>query len=181
MPLNQITWLLWLFSDNKEIAVSSNTHFLEGIKYRTVDKKIQEDAFKITLDGDVNSGVKIVSKSNFREDLRANLESESALQFSVKLTVKPSDQVMLSTYCDGESECGYSQNITEVLNKLPLDEWRTVSVELSCFNNNGMSFGDTIIPFELSSVGKLEISLADIILVPHQKGKAAISCNKPFY
>jgi beta-glucosidase len=170
-------WLLWLFSDDKQIEVNFNTHTLGALKYRTVDKEIQEDAFKIKLNGDAHSGIRVISKSNFREDLRASLESESALQFSAKLTSKASEQVMLSMHCESQSECGHSQNITEVLNQLSLDEWQTVSVDLSCFNNNGMSFGDTIIPFELSSVGQLEISLADIVLVPHHKGKASITCQ----
>ena len=136
-------WLLWLFSDDELIEVNSNTHTLRALKYRTVDKNLQEDAFNIKLDGSTNSGVRIVSKSNFREDLRSNLESESALQFDVRLSSKASEQVMLSMYCESEGECGYSQNITEALNQLPLEEWRTVSVDLSCFNKNGMSFGDT--------------------------------------
>jgi beta-glucosidase len=168
-------WLLWLFSDDKQIEVNSNTHTLGALKYRTIDKEIQEDAFKIKLNGDANSGIRVIS--NFREDLRASLESESALQFSVKLTSKTSEQVLLSMYCESQSECGHSQNITEVLNQLSLDEWQTLSVDLSCFNNNGMSFGDTITPFELSSVGQLEISITDIVLVPHQKGKSSINCQ----
>jgi beta-glucosidase len=127
------------------------------------------------LDGNANSGVRITSENNTRQDLRAN--AESVLQFSIMVTSKATEQVILSMHCDGQSECGSSQNITEALNKLPLDEWRTVSVDLSCFNKNGMSFGDTITPFELSSMGKLDISLADIVLVPHHKGESSINCQ----
>jgi beta-glucosidase len=168
-------WSLNLFSDGKQIEVNSNTHKLGALKYRTVDKSIQEDAFKVVLDGNANSGVRITSENNTRQDLRAN--AESVLQFSIMVTSKATEQVILSMHCDGQSECGSSQNITEALNKLPLDEWRTVSVDLSCFNKNGMSFGDTITPFELSSMGKLDISLADIVLVPHHKGESSINCQ----
>lgn len=170
-------WLMWLFSGDEQIEVTTNTHSLGALKYRTVDKKVQEDAFKIILNGNANSGVKFVSKSNFRENLRSSLASESALQFDVRLSSKASEQVMLSMYCDSGDKCGHSRNITGVLNKLPIDEWHTISIDLACFNENGMSFGDTTTPFELSSAGKLDISLTNIALKPHQKGKALINCH----
>lgn len=170
-------WLMWLFSDDEQIEVNSNTHKFGALKYRTVDKVVQEDAFKIKLDGSANSGVRFMSKSTIREDLRSSLVSESALQFDVKLSSKASEQVMLSMYCESEVECGYSQNITTALNQLPINEWHTVSVDLACFDKNGMSFGDTTTPFELSSIGQLDISFANIALTPHQEGKALINCH----
>lgn len=172
----QKPWQLWLFSGEKQIEVSSNAQELHALNYRTVDKVVQEDAFKISLDGSVNSGVKIMSKGGFREDLRGVLESESILQFSVKLGDRPSAKVMLSMVCEGEGECGFSQDITQLLSSLSVSEWHTVSIDLSCFKKGGMNFGDATVPFELSSAGQLDISLADIALVPRHNNKSSISC-----
>ncbi|NQZ89595.1 MAG: exo 1,3/1,4-beta-D-glucan glucohydrolase [Colwellia sp.] len=170
-------WLLRLFSGKEEIEVSSNTHQFSTVNYRTVDKKIQEDAFKLTLAGGVRSGVKMVSEGNYSQDLRVDLAAESALKFDIKLSENPSDNVILSMYCANTDECVGSKNMTDVLNMLPLDEWHTISVDLICFSKSGANLADVTTAFELSSVGQLEISLANIALIPNQKGKSSINCH----
>jgi len=170
-------WLLRLFSGEEEIEVSSNTHQFSTVNYRTVDKKIQEDAFKIILAGGVRSGVKMVSEGNNSQDLRADLAAESALKFDIKLSENPSDKVTLSIYCAKKDECVGSQNMTEVLNKLPLDEWHTISVDLICFSKDGANLADVTTAYELSSIGQLDASLANIALIPYQKGQSSINCH----
>lgn len=170
-------WLMWLYSGEKQIEVSSNVHQLSALSYKTTDKSIQEDAIKLSLNGRDKAGVRIMSKGSFKEDLRAVVESESALQFSLKLDNKPSSDVILSMYCDGGQKCGHSQNITHLLAELKQLQWHTVSIDLSCFKHSGMNFGKATVPFELSSFGRLDISLADIALVPIKKNKPSISCS----
>ncbi len=170
-------WLLRLFSGKEQIEVSSNTHQFSTVNYRTVDKKIQEDAFKITLDGGVRAGVKMVSEGNYSQDLRVDLAAESALEFDIKLSEHPSDNVILSMYCDNTDECVGSQNLTGLLNQLPLDEWHTISVDLICFRKSGANLADVTTAFELSSVGQLDVSLANIALIPNQKGESSINCH----
>jgi len=171
-------WLLWLFSGDKEMEVNANTHYLPTLSYRTIDKNVQEDAFKVTLSGGVRSGVRIMAKSGFTEDLRASLAARSVLQFSIKLVNKPSNEVMLSMFCAGEGEekCGYVKDITKNLNQLTLNEWHKLSIDLACFSDNGMKFKNALTPFELSSSGRLEVSLADIMLTPNQQETKSISC-----
>jgi len=170
-------WQLRLFSGKEQIEVSSNTHQFSTVNYRTVDKKIQEDAFKITLDGGVRSGVKMVSESNFGQDLRVDLAAESALTFDIKLSKNFTDNIMLSMYCYNKDKCVASQNITGLLDQLPLNEWYTISVDLVCFSKNGVNLADVTTAFELSSAGQLEISLANIALIPNQKGRSSINCH----
>jgi len=171
-------WLLRLFSGKEDIEVSSNTHQFSTINYRTVDKKIQEDAFKITLEAGVRSGMKMVSESNYSQDLRLDLAAESALTFDVKLSKSPSDNVLLSMYCANTDECVGSIKMTDVLNTLPLDEWHTISVDLTCFSKSGVNLADVTTVFELSSVGQLEVSLTNITLIPYQRGKSSINCHQ---
>ena len=68
---------------------NANTHQLGSLAYRTVDKKVQEDARQITLNGNEQAGLSIISKSNFREDLRSALENKSAMHFEVSVMSQP--------------------------------------------------------------------------------------------
>ena len=173
-------WSLWLVSGYKQIEVNSNVQKLSAVSYKTIDKKVQEDAFTILTDGSAKAGLRIASKGGIREDLLAILDSESSLQFSVKLNQKLSSDVMLSMHCGtgtGSGTCGHSQNITELLKPLNTTDWHSVSIDLSCFTNGGMDFGNVTVPFEIISVGQLNLSLADIVLVPNQERQPSISCN----
>ncbi|WP_448214159.1 glycoside hydrolase family 3 protein [Colwellia sp. MEBiC06753] len=175
----QKPWLLWLFSGDEQFEVNSNSHSIGALTYRTVDKEVQEDARKITLNGSELAGIRIASKSHFREDLISSLENGSALNFMMNVSEKPTDVVTLTMRCNGEGEtgCGVSLDITDTLNQLPLNSWQTLSVDLSCFSERGMKMTDTVIPFEIASKGKLSLSVADIKLTPEQTDAKAISCQ----
>ena len=162
----QKPWHLWLFSENKQFEVNSNVHTLSSVSYKTIDKSVQEDAFAISLNGSENAGVKLMSFGGFKEDLRGHLEKGSFLQFGFMLDSKPTSKVLLTMRCEGGSVCGHKIDITEELMQSTLNRWQVASIELSCFSQKGMKFGETIIPFELSSIGQLEIGLADIVLTP---------------
>ncbi len=161
-------WSLWLYSGDEEVEVNSNVQKISGLSYKTVDKKVQEDAFNILLDGRFNAGIKIASKDGFREDLLAVLDTESSLQFSVKVNEEISSDITLSMYC-GNDVCGHSQNISKLLTRLSLSDWHSVSIDLSCFTKGGMDFGNTTVPFEINTAGQLNISLAEISIVSNQK------------
>ncbi len=177
----QKPWLLWLFSGDQELEVNSNTQSIGALAYRTVDKVVQEDARQISLNGSERAGVRIASKSHFREDLRSDLEVKSSLEFQVKVTQQPTDVVHLAMSCESEGDsqgsCGSSIDITKQLTGLPLNQWRTLSIDMACFANTGMSMGDLVVPFELSSKGKLQLSLADIKFEPNTASEATISCQ----
>jgi beta-glucosidase len=177
----QKPWLLWLFSGDKEVEVKSSAQTLGALAYRTVDKVVQEDARQITLDGSERAGIRIASKSSFREDLRSDLEVKSALQFQIKLSEKPTGKVELSMNCEGEGDsknsCGSSIDITKQLNAMPLNEWQSLSIDMACYANTGTIMSNLVVPFELASKGKLIVSLADIKLEPNTAAEATISCQ----
>ena len=171
-------WLLWLVSDNEtKLEVNANTHTIPGLKYRTIDRLVQEDAMKITLDGTHDAGVLIASKSSFREDFRTELEQESALQFMVNMNNKASDAILLKMSCEGEGQCEGVLDITEELNRLPLNTWETLSIDLACFSQAGMKMGDLVVPFSLLSKGKVELGLSEVSIEPFTAKNATISCQ----
>lgn len=170
-------WDLILFSDKKEIKVSSSVHQLSSLVYRTIDKDIQEDAFKILLTGQSLAGVRIQSKSGRAVKLNNNPEQQSALHFSFKLNSKPTSQVNLAIYCTQNGDCNHSHNITDYLNDFSVGQWETFSISLNCFSRDGNDLSNTYIPFEISSLGYLDISLTEIAWLPVDQTKPVIDCN----
>ncbi|WP_342766950.1 putative glycoside hydrolase [Candidatus Colwellia aromaticivorans] len=77
-------WEMLLFSQQQVAEIESSSESLSGIFYRTVDKLIQEDSFRIQTTGTAITGVKFVNSNGFREDLSAELENNAALTFTVK-------------------------------------------------------------------------------------------------
>jgi len=179
----QKPWSLWLYSGVQTKAVNANAHKLSGVKYRTVDKRVQEDAFKITVKSPVNkdvavqSGVRIKSSDNSAIDLAINKLGLSVVQFDIKLSKKPSGDVTLSMACSGDNACGYSQSISKLLNNVALNEWQTIAIDLACFSNNGMDFSQTTTPFELSSSQALEISVSNIQFTAEKPEQHFLSCQ----
>lgn len=173
----QKPWLLWLLSGKKQVEVNANSHTLEGLKYRTIDRIVQEDAMQIELDGIQNSGIMIASKSSFREDFRPDLAQGSALKFMVKTTNEITQALTLSMECEGENNCGAALDIKKVLNQLTPNKWETVSIDLACFSKAGMKMGDLVVPFKLMPQGKVSLGLANIRIEPVKTNALTISCR----
>lgn len=170
-------WHFWLYSADDTLEVSSNTMSLRAISYRTSDRLVQEDAFKLDWDGSADAGVRFISKSNFREDLRADLESESALRFWVKPLDSIEAPVFVSTQCEGEGECGASIDITAQLRSLSQNQWHLFTIDMRCFANLGMRYADAVIPFSLHTAGKLSLEMSEVSLEPGLAKEAVISCQ----
>lgn len=178
-------WLMWLFSEDQLLQPSANTHKLPGLSYRTVDKVVQEDAVQLSLSSsnlpEKFKGIRLVSKSNFREDLLSATEAKSALHFSINVLNIPSSKVLLRTKCQlAETEhdnCGASIDITKQLQNSAGKGWHDISVDLACFSQQGMRFGSLVSPFELATAGDLTIQLTDISYLPNSAKAATISCQ----
>jgi beta-glucosidase len=174
-------WLMWLFSDDNKMQPNANTHQLKALSYRTVDMTVQEDAVQLTLNGQGNAGLSIISKSNFREDLLSAIESKSALRFKVNVLDKPTKETFINTRCQKaespDDNCGASIEITNELSALVGAGWSELSIDLACFKREGMNFGNLVVPFELASQGSLKVQLADVTYEPNYADKASISCQ----
>ncbi len=174
-------WLMLLESGGIRQDIVSNSASNGAVSYRTIDREVQEDSLQFTLDGTADAGIRVFSKSNFREDLYNDLMVKSAVSFLVKVDEKPTAPVSLTINCEGTGDvpgsCEESIELTDILNDMEVSQWREVSVDLNCFANKGVKFGQTVSPFGISSAGKLQLGLANIRYLPNTADKATISCQ----
>lgn len=173
-------WVMHLHSAGEMTNVTSNTVKFGNIHYRTIDKVVQEDAMLLEYKGG-DAGLRLASKSHFREDVRSYLDANSAIQFSYRVDNKPSEQVNVLMNCEGTGDepgsCFAAIDVTEMLASAPQGEWQTASIDLACFANKGMKMSDLVIPFELTTKGTLSIALTDIAFVPNMAKDATVSCQ----
>ncbi|REL28903.1 glycoside hydrolase family 3 protein [Thalassotalea euphylliae] len=174
-------WVMWLKSGEELLEPNANTHQLSGLAYRTVDKKVQEDARQITLNGSEQAGLSIISQSNFREDLRSALENKSAMHFEVSVMSQPQASVMVGTRCQTEESaddnCGAALDVSKELSQIVHHGWSAISIDLQCFADKGTSFDDLTVPFEIYSDSVLTLQLGEISYQPNMADSATISCQ----
>ncbi len=155
-------WLMWLFSGEEQQQVTSSTMSLPGLAFRTVDKTVQEDAIQLVSDGSAKVGMRIASKSSFREDLREDLESKALVVFEYRLNQPIQGSVSLAMGCNAGNECGAMYEITDDLQFSEPGQWQRFSLPLDVFDKAGMRFADTVIPIEIVLQGDVNISLANM-------------------
>ena len=190
LNINQVTdifvgqalepWKIRLFSQQQEREIESSSQSLPGILYRTVDKEIQEDSFRLQTTGVASSGIKFVSSNGFREDLSAELENNAALTFTVKRDSDVNSPVFITMNCatigDTQSSCQGSYNIQTQLTEVPLGVWHNMSISLRCFAEKGVQLNKVAVPFELSTSGAINLSINHIRLVPSNDESSAVNC-----
>lgn len=177
----QSPWILWLYSGDESLSVNASTHKVGALSYRTVDKVVQEDARRVTFDGSEFAAMRFASKSFFREDLSAHLVLDSALTMSVNRHSDISAPLTIGMNCEGEGDtagsCSTNIDVSDELNKLAVDQWSTLSIDLQCFVNEGIDFSGLVVPFEIGTMGKASLSLADIQFTPKGASSADIQCD----
>ena len=176
----QKPWQMALYSGEQVLPVSANTHTLGALSYRTIDKQVQEDARKLSFDGSARAGMRLASESYFREDLQAKLGSEAVLSMQVMVEQAPSAAVKVIMNCESEGDtpgvCHSEVDISEQLRTLPANTWQALSIDSQCFTKQGFKLAHTVVPFELTTQGKLIVSVADIRLQKQTDKGATISC-----
>jgi beta-glucosidase len=177
----QKPWQMILLSNTESSKLVSSSQKLPGLQYRTIDNNIQEDAFKLTLDGTAHAGVRFSSVNSFREDLSQQQEQHSALVFMVKPELISQAPVLLSMNCESDSDvkgsCRGQLDITATLAKLPQGEWSEMSVNLNCFAKQGIKFDKIVVPFEIVSRAPLALSISEIEFVPNKAHLATVQCQ----
>lgn len=165
-------WQGHLFNTEESLHINANTAEISGLKYRTTDREVQEDAVMLEFGGNNNSGFRLASESYFREDLSPNIPEQAALSFMALVTSKPSAPVMLTMSCEGEADkagsCTAKLDISEHLQSMPENKWQTLTIDLSCFTDQGFNVAKTVVPFELATKGQLELGLSEIKLVAQE-------------
>lgn len=166
-------WTMAVGSDENMVDVTSSVIELPALIIQTMDKDVQEDARTVTFTGNGKGSVTL--RSPFVEDLRAQVESSSAITVMIRNEQINSDKVAFEMHC--EAGCMASVDITEQLKGLELNTWQTLSIDLGCFVEQGFNAARTTMPFVISSTGKGRLSFADISLTPNAAADATISCK----
>jgi beta-glucosidase len=177
----QPPWKIILTANEQEVAINSSSQSLPGIQYRTIDKIIQEDAFKLTFDGSTNAGIKFISSNGVSEDISGEQENNSALVIMLKRDNTIREPIILSMNCKGlvakPSSCHVEVDITKALNKISQSQWVELSVDLNCFAKHGIEFDNIVVPFELRSQGPLTLSMSNIYFEANVAQSANIKCE----
>lgn len=158
----QAPWLLWMSTSEGRVQITSNTESMGKLKFRTIDRRIQEDAIKLSFGGGEGNRFYLASKSNFREDLRSLLLANGAIEFDIRLTSKLTAPLILRQDCDNPSNknCGVSIDIAPYLKTN--SDWQTVQLPMSCLKTGGMEYQNTVVPLLISTSAKTEVSISDI-------------------
>jgi beta-glucosidase len=171
----QAPWKMALVTAQKSASVTSSILENGELKFRTIDRRVQEDAFKIEwLKADAGQ-VRIYH--DFLQDLRSYTEANSALQFDYKLNSPVKAGVLLQINC--EKACESEVDLTQNQQFKHAQEWQTMSVDLACFEQKSADFSKIGIPFALRSEEVLSMSISDIRIVPNSANDATIQCSRP--
>jgi len=176
----QQPWKMILTANKQEAAIHSSSQALPGIQYRTIDKIIQEDAFKLTLDGSSEAGIQFVSENSQPKSLSQEQEEQSALIVVLQREEPINQPVILSMSCENSndnSRCKAELDITQALNKIPQGQWGNLSIDLNCFAKQGVNFDKIIKPLSLRSEGVLTLSMSNIYFETSAAKSANIQCE----
>ena len=160
------------------MAINTNTLEFAGIDYRTIDKDLQEDAFRVRFDGKENSGFKFMSVPGKGREFEKLASEFSSISLTVKVDGTINDPVWLVVKClaDPDSNsCYKAYNISDKLGSLPRGVWQQVSLSLSCFDqySDSSETDNSKALFGLNSSGKLDLSISSIKF--HQTKTASVS------
>lgn len=173
---------MFLTSGKKDVAIRANTQASNGIHYRTIDKMVQEDAFRVKFFGQESSGVKFVSIAGREKELATLASNFSSISLTVKTGSAISDPVWVVVKCPAtitdSNSCYTAYDIADELRSLPPGIWQQISINLSCFSkySNSRVKGSGVSLFELHAAGELDLSISNIQLYQTEKTNST-QCN----
>lgn len=156
------SWEMKLFNQTAEQSIKSNTEQLPGVNYRTIDRFIQEDAFRVEFDGTVKAGIKLALVDTLPESFSELSTQAANLVVELKRESAINTPVFISMKCGNDSNCKPNVDISQGLAQLELNKWQALSIDLACFNRSDMNWSQLQVPFELSTSGKLKVSVSQV-------------------
>ncbi|MBU2425397.1 MAG: glycoside hydrolase family 3 C-terminal domain-containing protein, partial [Gammaproteobacteria bacterium] len=161
-------WQFVLQSAEQSAAVSSNQQQLGAVKLQSFDRKVQEDARLISFDGTQPASVAL--RSNFPRDLRAFGGKDAVLSLLLKVDSAVTAPVELAMHCN--EQCSASLDISPQLQQFKTGVWTELQVDVRCFTNKGLDLGQVAVPLALSSASALQLSFAELRLLPQGSADA---------
>ena len=168
-------WEMALKSDDQSIDINSNSQALNGIRYRTADRNVQEDSFQLDFLGTETAAFNIQSGNGFPEDLRDYFAKDAHLSFDILVQQKASQALNLSMVC--EQGCNNSVDLKPIIDSLELNQWTNVAINLNCLINNPEQMSQILSPFTLTSNSKATLKLGNITLNKMQSSTTQLQCD----
>ena len=167
-------WRPALTSQNGHALITSSRFKDESLSYRTIDRKVQEDARLISFNGKGLTSIEI--NDNFPFDLRGYYEANSSLSFAVQVDSPVTAPVFLGMRC--EQECNANIDISSMLSKIESNNWQAYSIDLACFANKGATMDKIVAPFVISTTSKFTFKVSDVKIIPNHTRQASVVCAK---
>jgi len=171
-------WRLSVVSGAQSLAVTSNSHSLTGISYRTVDKQVQEDAFRVEFSGDEKSAIKFeqaydpLTEANLK--IQTNIKDNSTLLLTLKRESEVNAPVIINLSCEAEDTlnkgCTSRFDISQQLASAPLAKWHTIKISLKCLTASDKLKESGLSSLTLSSSGAATFSLSDVRIQSQASG-----------
>lgn len=169
----QAPWKMSLQQADTRKAINSSVVNVDSLNFKTVDRRVQEDAFNLMWTE--GKEAQFVIYHDFPEDLRAYTEAKGVLQFAYLLQETPTSPVHLQMGC--MDVCESDLDISKYLSVDPSGNWQSMAIELSCFTNKEVDFAQMISPFAIRSNSNLSLSLSDISMQTQTADSQLISCD----
>lgn len=148
----------------------------EGVDIQTMDRRIQEDSLNIQWHGKQLAEFGLYSP--FPDDLLSYQEANASLQFDYQLHSATAGDMQLKIQCLAPHNCNNSIAIAEALQQhAQPGTWSTMSVALSCFANQQVTFNKVMSPFILSNSQPVQMAISDVKLVPNTGQNAVVQCQ----
>ena len=145
----------------------------DNLTLRTENMAVQEDARQLTWKG--QSTARAFLGWSEPKTISEYLDSQSSLQFLVKITQAPVSKVQLGMLC-GE-QCRATIEISQQLQALNTNTWQTFSLDLACLVAAGADLDSVTAPFIIETDGAMQLSVASVAIQPHSATTAMISCQ----
>ena len=164
-------WSLQLQSGSEQQAMTSSRAALNAVSVKTFDKDVQEDARAISFNGKEAASVRLMAA--FPSDLRSYVEKAGQLQMQIKVDQAADAPLMLGMQC-GEN-CDGQFDISKQLKAA--NDWQTLTVDLSCFAEQGVQLGQVFSPWQLATEGAWHVSIAKLSVTSAHTEDATVSCQ----
>lgn len=152
-------------ADSESIPMQGNTvsTSTQALVVQSIDKVAQEDARRLIWSGSGRATFALSTATP--QDLTAYHRHAAVLTLSAQLNGASSANLSVSALCDDKS-CIELSGVAAALRELRPGEWQDIVVQSNCFTARESNFAGVQRLLSIQSNGTLDLSLADIKLVP---------------
>lgn len=161
----QAPWALTLVSAFNTQPVNANSMAVGAVEYRTEDKVVQEDAFRLNTLGGAWAGVRFKGNGQ-AQNFIDSMANNPILSLQVKVSDAPNADVLLGMNCGTVDGCKSVVNIKDTLLSTEANTWTEVRIPAQCWTDKGVNFAALNEGLNIITAGTMTVSFADIGFVP---------------